>query len=999
MFNKFIIPQLFVAYFLLSANMLGQILPLHNYTMKGGLISDNIRSICQDSLGYIWIGTGEGISVFDSKEFHNYSKSDGLTSNSISCIIADERIVGEVWIGTGDCGVDKFIDGNFTNYSAGLSKNKKSVNTLFQDNNYDLWCGTEDGIFIIHKDSIKVISSSVKLGSVNSIIQDKKGNILIGSDRGLFQYSFKDKKFFKEDIPLNKNDGVSYLYKAENGDVWIATFNGYIFKMNSYSALLFKLKSFPHCIVQDSFHNLWISTNNAVYKIFQNHIQNKFTIDNGLLENDINSLLIDKEKILWFGSNDNGLSKLVYQNLIKFQIPKKYIAGNWSSTTADSDNHFWISLNEGLYEVWQDSQQQWHNYFHPFGIINKDANMPTIFCDNNNTLYTAFSSGLIKIYKIKCPDKNCSLHSQLISKEQISLQDKFKFYGIYTIFCDHRGFIWCSAIDLGVVVINPFVKQKILKIYTQKDGIPDNSIRAIFEDSNGNMWFGGYDHGLSEFSNGKINYDLGLKSSKEKIFKKLFTKSNGLPDNGVRVIDENKNKDLLIGTRYGGLAIFKKNKFKIITKTEGLFSNAIWSIAITPAQQTWLGTQSGIQKLNAKNEEPEYFLNEEIPNVPYYSICSSKNGNICFVNHTEIYIYLPLVENLKITPPPVYITSILINGQRQKIFNNLDLASDQNTITFDFIGIINREEKNSSYLYRLLKSDKKWNLLKQSSSITYASLRPGNYTFQVMAINSSSIKSLQPAEVIFKINAPFYLQWWFISILLIFLILTLILTTKLRINRLLEIEKVRTRIAADLHDEIGSGLTKIAILSEYALQDDKKEEKTSDEKQVVNTEDNSVERVGKIARNLVDSMMDVIWAIDPKYDSLQDFVFNFKNYAYEVCEAKNINLQISTKEIENIKINSQIKRCLQLISKEGLNNALKYSQCSTIVYSLSVKSKNIYLKIEDNGIGFDSSNTKYGRGISNMEKLVNELFGSFTFKSGKGEGEGTKFSFIIPLKN
>ncbi len=997
MFNKFIIPQLFIVYFFLSANMFGQIMPLHNYTMKDGLISDNIRSICQDSLGYIWIGTGEGISVFDSKEFHNYSKSDGLTSNSISCISADKRSPGEVWIGTRDRGVDKFIDGNFTNYYISLSKNQKSVNTIFQDNNYDLWCGTENGIFIIHNDSIKIFSSSAKLGSVHSIIQDKTGDILIGSDNGLFQYSFKDKKFFKKDIPIIKNEGISYLYKAENGDIWVAAFNGYIFEMNSYSTLLFKLNSFPHCIAQDSFHNLWISTNNGVYKIFQNHIQSKYTIENGLLENDITSLLIDKEKILWLSSNDNGLSKLVYQNLIKFQIPKKYIAGTWSSTTADSDNHFWVSLNDGLYEIWQDSQNKWHNYFNRFVPASKEGNMPTIFCDKKNFLYAAFHSGIIKIYKITSSEPHSLLHSNLFLEKQINLRDNYKFYDIYTIFCDSHGFIWCSAIDLGVIVINPFIKKNILKIYKQEDGLPDNSVRAIFEDSNGNMWFGGYDHGLSEFSHSKINFDLGLKLNGGKIFKKHFSKTNGLPDNGVRVIDENKNNDLLIGTRYGGLAIFKKNKFKIITKRKGLFSNAIWSIAITPNQQTWLGTQSGIQKLNAKNEEPEYFLNEEIPNVPYYSVCSSKNGNLCFVNHTEIYIYLPLNEKLAITHPPVYITSVLINGQRQKTFNNLNLASDQNTITFDFIGIINREEKNSSYLYRLLKSDKKWNLLKQRNSVTYASLRPGNYTFQVIAINSSNIKSIQPAEVTFEINAPFYLQWWFIFTLVVILILSFILTAKLRIKRLLEIEKVRTRIAADLHDEIGSGLTKIAILSEYALQDEKNEEKTLDDKQFVNTEDNSVERVGKIARNLVDSMMDVIWAIDPKYDSLQDFIFSFKNYAYEVCEAKNIKLQIEIKDIENIKVNSQIKRCMQLISKEALNNALKYSQCSIIVYSLSVKNKSIYLKIKDNGIGFDTKTTKYGRGISNMEKLVNEMSGSFTFKTGKEEG--TEFLFIIPLKN
>ncbi len=965
--------------------------------MKDGLISDNIHSICQDSLGYIWIGTGEGISEFDSKGFHNYTTSDGLSSNSITCILADKKNPGTVWIGTIDSGVDKFCSGRFTIYGSNLLKNMRSINTLFQDDKNMLWCGTDEGIFIIKNDSIKTLKSSIKLGSVNTITEDNSGNFMFGCNNGLYKYNLAERKYIKVNLPLTKNDGISYLYKSPNGDIWIATFNGNIFKINSYSSPLFKLNCFPHCIVQDNFHNIWIGTNNGVFKIFQNHIQSKFTIKNGLLEKDITSILTDKENILWLSSNDNGLSKLVYQNLIKFQIPQKYSAGYWSSTTADSENHFWISLNNGLYEVWQGVHKQWHKYFHPFGIVPNDINVPTILCNKNNILFAAFHSGILKIYKIKHQTPYSSAPSQLLQLKQMNLRHQFKFYGIYTIFCDSHNLIWCSAIDLGVLVINPFIKKEFLKIYTQKDGLPDNSVRAIFEDNKGNMWFGGYDHGLSEFSSDKVLHDLNINTGGKNIFKKHFLTKNGLPNNDIRAIDENKNNDLIIGTRYGGLAVFKNNKFRIITSSQGLLSNAIWSMTITPDQQTWLGTQSGIQNLNAKNFRPEYSLNEEIPNVPYYSICSSKNGYLCFVNHTEIYIYMPLNKKLKITPPPIYITSILINGKSQKNFNDLNLASNQNTITFNFIGIINREEKNSTYKYRLLNTDKNWNLLTQRNSITYASLSPGSYTFQVVAINSSNIESLRPAVVTFKINAPFYLQGWFIALIVILIILSIMSIIKIRINRLLEIEKVRTRIAADLHDEIGSGLTKIAILSEYTLQDKKTETKKLDDKQNINTEENSVERVGKIARNLVDSMMDVIWAIDPKYDSLHDFIFSFKNFAYEVCEAKDIKLIIDSKETDNIKVNSQVKRCLQLISKEALNNALKYSDCSIIFYSLYVKNKDILLNIEDNGIGFDASNIKFGRGIFNMEKLAKDLSGSFSYKTEAGKG--TKLSITIPLKN
>lgn len=138
-----------------------------------------------------------------------------------------------------------------------------------------------------------------------------------------------------------------------------------------------------------------------------------------------------------------------------------------------------------------------------------------------------------------------------------------------------------------------------------------------------------------------------------------------------------------------------------------------------------------------------------------------------------------------------------------------------------------------------------------------------------------------------------------------------------------------------------------------------------------------------------------IWSIDPKYDSLKDFIFNFRTYANEVCETKNIKLFIETKEIENVKVNSQIKRSLQLVSKEALNNALKYSGCSIIKYSLVVENKGINLSIEDNGAGFDPEKVKYGHGLFNMDKNAKELSGSF--KCEPIPGKGTKILIKFPI--
>ena len=969
--------------------------------MKDGLTSDNIHSICQDSLGYIWIGTGEGLSKFDSKEFHNYSITTGLTSEKIFEVVADKKNPGVVWIGT-DGGVDKYIDNKFKAFGSGLSSSMKVIDALYLNENNILWCGTDSGLFNIENDSINLFPNTFKFGYISSINSDLNGNIWFASERGIFKLSVKNKLLTHVVLPKRLTQQVSQLYRNKKGEIWAATLGGYLYKIYPYSKspVYINLQASILKIIEDEKNNLWIGTSRGIFKFRESDFAYNFhellTTENGLLENNISALLFDRENILWVGTNDDGLQKLVHQNLFKFHIPKKYISENYASTSVDTNNHFWISLADGLMETWQDKSKKWHIHFHLLKQDSSNNYLPDIYCSNTNLIYMAYSNGIIKIYKIVNKEPLSTNPSNLKLNKHFNLADKLKFYGIFTIYCDKRNYIWCSALDLGVVVIGPTRKRKIVKIYTEGDGLPDNSVRKIFEDSNGNFWFGGYDHGLSEFSYGKVLSDLKLKLNHNLIYTHYYTSINGLPDNSIRSISEDKNGDLLIGTRYGGLAILSGNKFRIISRKQGLFSNAIWSITKTPGKEFWLGTQSGVQEISA-NLKPELILNNELPKEPYYSISCSKNNVLCFVNNTDIYIFEPSLETGKILPPPIYLSHLLVNGQEVKIKNNLSFASFQNTITFDFIGIVNRSENLTNYLYRLLNVNKKWNLLRDHNSITYASLRPGSYTFQVIAEDNNNIKSTHPAELTFTIAEPFYEQWWFISIILIIIILSIVIAAKIRIHRLLAIEKIRTRIAADLHDEIGSGLTRIAILSENALRDEKSNDKSSDDSAEKYSRTNSIERVGKISRNLVDSMIDVIWSIDPKYDSLNDFIFNFRTYANEVCEAKNIKLFIDTKNIDKVKVNSQIKRSLQLVSKEALNNALKYSGCTTIKYSFTVRYKEINIQIEDNGKGFEIGKVKLGHGLYNMEKNIKALSGTFICEPILGKG--TKISIKFPVHN
>ncbi len=803
--------------------------------MMDNLVSDNIQALCQDSLGKIWIGTWEGISVYDSREFQNFSQDNGLSSDKISCLIADKNNSGDVWIGTLGGGLNKYHDGKFFIYGSNLSKRLKTIYTLYEDNKKQIWCGTDSGFYFIQNDSIHIVPVSSQLGWVGSFAQIQNNEILIGSENGLYKYSINKGQLDKVKLSNSLKLSIAALLKSKNSSIYAAATDGCLFKINNSGITSLLLHEEPRAMLEDNNNNLWIGTTSGLIKLNENNFSaggiTKYSVDNGLIQNNISSLLLDNENILWMGSNDNGLSKLTHQNLFKFQIAKNLSVNNWASVVSDSNNHFWIALKKQLLEVWKDKSNTWREHFHSLVDYTSDKNLPSLFYSKTNNLFVTNPDGIIFIYKITNGNPNSDSPSQLHLKEKIKIPNKIKFAALFRIIEDKDGYIWGSALDAGMLVINKEKPRNIIKIYTKSSGLPDNSVREIYQDNKGNIWFGGYDGGLSVFSHGKILNDLKGTPANEKIFSKLFTTSNGLPSNDVRAIKENGNGDLIIGTRYGGLAVYNENKilssdstidkdkneFTIINRDSGLVSNGVWSITKTPSGNFWIGTQSGVQELSS-NGMPGFELYEEIPKVPYYSVYSSTKGNLCFANQSNFYIYEPAKVKEDKIPPPVYISHILINGEEQKIINSLTLASYQNTITIEFVGINNLEERNTIYKYKLLDNDKGWNILKNRNSVTYASLHSGSYIFQVIAVNGSGVESTVPAELHFTIEVPLYEEWWFITVILLLLSISIALIFKMRFKRLIEIEKIRTRIAADLHDEIGSGLTRIAILSENALQ-------------------------------------------------------------------------------------------------------------------------------------------------------------------------------------
>ncbi len=988
-----------------------QILPLKNYSVREGLISSNANTFCQDKRGYLWIGCAEGISVFNGIKFTNYSPSSGLALNYINQIIEDRFNPGIMWIATNGGGISKYSDGKFSTFRIGSSDKTNRVNAILQDFKGRVWCGTDKGVYILTGDSASPFYPNKITGSISALAESKDDNIYFSSKGVIYEYQFSDSSL----ISIQENSGVNYksgnlkfivsrLYIGNNNILWAGTAGGEVFKIigSNIIAHFAASGSAINFISEDKNGNLWIgSAGNTLFKFNENNFPGshlKLTSKNGLPNSFLINGFFDSENDLWLSYAGKGLYELRENSFYKFPFHAQLFYDNNLKATSDKYGRIWTCAGGKLFELWRDSSGNWKQYFPAIAEPAFNAEPAMVFYDRSGLIWICFSNGDFESFNILYKNQNYPSSLKLVSVVRKGID--FPNANVLCFFVDDRGYLWISLDDLGVALVNTRLNRSFVKLYSKKDGLPGNSVRAIYEDSKGNIWFGGFMNGLgvltsNDLMNGRIV---------------TFTKKDGLPGNSVRAILEDDLGRLWIGTRYSGIAVIRLNeKLKVDSKSNskndndisikvekildvqsGLLSNAIWAEAKDDSGRIWLGTESGLMDIVQNNFTPLNRYNWQIGSTIFS--CGVTTGNVCWAYALSGLKILDLNSSTHSVPAPVYISHLFVNGIEKSAGKSIFLSYNQNNINLNYDGISLKDGKDIAYQYRLEGLDDQWSSPSDQHAVTYAHLDPGVYTFEVKAINDEGEASVKPAILSFTIIPPFWREWWFIifSLLLIGSIAFILL--KFRIKRIVEIERIRSRIATDLHDEIGSGLTRIAFLSEIIS------------KQTVsnigNVEENnlreleiapSLHRVGSIARELVEAMGDVVWSINPKHDSIISLIQKIKAYSHEVCDNLGISLTFESSEsVEKIILpashSPEILRSILLITKETLTNIVKHSHCTEAEIKIDADKRAIHLSIKDNGCGFEVGKNAEGNGLANMQNRASKVNGIIVIKSSPGTG-------------
>jgi ligand-binding sensor domain-containing protein/two-component sensor histidine kinase len=970
-----------------------------HYNKENGLIQGNIYDLVQDKEGFIWIAGEEGLQRFDGYEFvkyyHNPNKVfETFPSGRLNSLAVDNS--NKLWVGSFSSGFGWYS--SFTN-----------TNKLYIPQNEKLLALDEIGFrdLLIVNDSITYVSSNIgvvklinnvivkKITTENSALQggltgclakDKNGNIWIGTINGL-NFLSKDEK---------------YLYNHTNNQQ-IKAFDNNVLKSNvGNKAAIAK-------IFIDSRNNLWISTWKPEfyrYDIDRNTLEiiqlpNKKNYE---YDNLVYDVIEDNEKNIWIGTSNNGLYKYNYTNnsfehfLHDINNYQSIGSNNIHCLMKDKNGNIWMAGNN-IISTFNPSYKLITPLL-PFAT----HSIAATFIAADKTLWAVDVEWLYHL------DENLQFISKY--KHQQLTTNKFN-NGVWCLKESRNGKEIFIGKENGLSIFNKQTKQvDLLKGFSI---LLDNPITGIIETTEGNLyllrwWWAKnllyFNRATSKIEpvnmpiSDKNNFEIGCELKLNDSNYYLFTKR------GLMMLETNKQQVKMLNETYRtgntilyndefygatastGIMVYNKKNNKIynIDALAGLPSNNTKSIIYTNNNNFWIATTLGLVKWNKdKNIFSKFSEYEGIsqPSIAVNSLVATNNGQIIFSNGKLLMLDTKLIKQP--SPPTVKILRCLVGDSLitpENFDTKIVIHYNNNMLQINF-AVIN--SVSVKYEYMLEGYDKDW---KDGSLrfVNYINLGHGNYTFKVRAINNDGIASKDVTQLKFYVTQAFYKAWWFYVLLGIIVLSAILLYYRIRISKILELQKLRNNISRDLHDEVGSTLSSISIISTSVINNMEKHPQKTKE---------WVQQIGSDAQQMMNVMDDIVWSINPKMDSFESIVNRMKEAAFKLAESTDIKVHFNYAEnINNISLSMLIKRNMYLIYKEAVNNAVKHSACKNIVISIHKLNNQIVLKVNDDGKGFIMQESNRN-GIKNMKYRATEINANIIFESKENEGSTMQLNLML----
>jgi signal transduction histidine kinase/ligand-binding sensor domain-containing protein len=1022
------------------------------WTADNGLRSSSVTAIAQTLDGYLWIGTYNGLARFDGVRFVMFDPANtpALQRARVRRLNVDPS--GTLWINTYDGSLTSFRDGKFQLEWKGdgssdattsmISSRSNSIAFLVhtgevlrrrsaqdqwqtmrppgissgtlcvEDREGRIWGrGRDQRLWRFSGDRFELMptNSGLEGSALHCLTIDPKGNVWVGTEREVAMWTGSS---FQTMTPTNGEGSlnVSWLHIAPDGDVWIianervrkARERQWIFEAEPCRGL-FSGQQDRLGLQEDRNGGVWLyHYGKGLFHIRADGHTSQLALEENFPGERVDCFFEDREGNLWSGVDRGGLVRLRQKRFVSL-IPDDSLSRSaesseesariTSASTAkaavtvaeDSDGGVWIGTYGGGLHRMHDGN--WQSFSVPGGT-------------RRGFVFSV------------CPDAERRLWVSAGDEDLfVKAEEQFRpatpaVHGVKALLASRDGRVWIGN-KSGLWSWS----QGQLRQFRAE--VRRTDIRALAEGTNGIIWAGAGDGFLYRIATNRVQaFQTGDSLSAQPIWS-LYADDDG---------------SVWVGTFRGGLLRFRGGHFDRFTAKDGLPDDVICQILDDGNGRLWIGSQQGIFWVSKSDLDDFTHSKTKSINCTAYgrydglpslecsgsyqpAACRTHDGHLLFCTLKGVVSVNPQELAPNRLPPPVVIEEVLVDGQVQP--NEpalhtphspfLTVPPGKRQLEFRYAGLSFVSPDRVRFRYQLVGLDK--NIIESGTrrSAQYSFLPPGDYTFRVTACNNDGVWNEQTAAVSLKVQPHFYEAWWFWpGIALTALVAVAVAVRQVvvrRLHRQLEelerqraVERDRARIAKDIHDDLGAGLTQITLLSELARREPPAQAEAH------------LERISDSARRLTRTIDEIVWAVDPLHDTLNGLMDYISAFTEDFLRTAGIRCRMDMPAaLPALHLPAELRYNLFLALKEALNNIVKHARATEVRLGLRLENDGFTLVVEDNGQGMpltpateNGDRLVAGHGLPNLEKRLAAIGGRCIVHSVTGQGTRVELAVQVP---
>ncbi len=976
----------------------------NHLTIKDGLSQSQPYCIFQDSYGYIWIGTQDGLNRFDGNHFkvfkNNPFDSTTLTHNWVWSVQEDNK--GDLWVGTFQ-GLCKYIrkEDRFVQYyhksqdSTSISGNRP--NYIVKDKKGRLWISSWGSGLNLYNEKTNTFTSfkndpddqqSISDNAVRTLFCDNRGTIWIGTWNGGLNRVIEDEKGIRfqrynaqGEYGLEGGNRITSIAEDKQGNLWIGSYEAGVIildrSVNRFIRVPNFLQNDVNKIICDTHNNVWIGTNNGL-RFYDNQSKKFYTYQHnpanpsGISNNSIYALMEDRTGIVWVSGNGLDLydpHKNIFETYQNKQGDPNSLSQNMTwSFCEDDEKNIWIGSESGPINIFNPKTKSFRQLTISDNRGNIASNIYKMIYKDGVFWIASFSAGLVRYEKYTGKSTfYLGAHNSPLGKITM----------VNELMMDDDNTLWIGTNENGLLHYNPQDENVTQYRFNPDDDntIGSNFINSITKDKKGNLWIGFWGGGMSM---------LDKRTQKFTNYRYDQKNATGLSDQVVISITQQNDSIFWICT-HSGLNKLNINSGKFIHffEKDGLPNNVVYEMLEDADGNYWISSNGGLSKFNPKTYSfNNYTEDDGLQSNEFNSNAAlkSSSGEFYFGGVNGVSIFKPEEIKANTTPPSLMLQGYTIFDKFYQPQQKIDLEYSQNYITFSFAAIEFSSPDKIKYTYKLEGFDRDWVEAGNEREAHYTNLDPGHYIFHVKAANSDGYWTDPGISTVVTIHPPFWQTWWFIVFVIIVSISIMYAIHRYRLEQSLKVERLRNKIASDLHDEVGSSLTRISIYSDLVQNGSEESESKV-----------YLKGISELSREVVTTMSDIVWSIDNRYDTLEALMLRMKDFATELLQAKNIRFEFQAIGIDTSKILDPVqKQNIYLIFKEAINNIVKHAHATEVTVLLAVDHGEFKMVIKDNGKGVSVNGSAKGNGLRNMKRRAEAIEGQFIMQNT----QGTTISFV-----